>query len=213
MKALIALVVAAGLLLGSPFLLLGVGVIAVVTAVAGCVPPAVSGGFEPGDIPETTRVVMPLPPGTYSISDSYGWRTDPFTGERAFHHGTDLPAGDGTPIMAVADGVVRLSGDIGGWGNLIVIEHTVGGEAVASVYAHMWDSGIYVSPGQSVQAGDVIGAVGSSGRSTGPHLHLEIRPGGWGHETIDAAAWLAAHDAEGMDAALEPAGCTSGAAA
>lgn len=207
MKALIAVVVALGLLLGSPLLLVGVGIVGTVAAFAACIPAAGSGSFEPSDIPETTRIVMPLPPGSYSISDSYGWRIHPFTGERAFHHGTDFPAGDGTPIMAIADGVVRLAGPVGGYGNLIVVEHTVGGQPVASAYAHMWSSGIYVTAGQTVSAGDVIGAVGSSGQSTGAHLHLEIRPGGWGHDSTDPLVWLAAHDAEGVEAIGLPAGC------
>lgn len=208
MKGILAGIIAALLLIGSPMALLVVGAIGAVAAVAGCLPPVGGiGVFEPGSVPETRRVVMPLPSGTYSISDSYGWRTDPFTGARAFHHGTDFPADDGTPILAVADGVVRLAGTVSGYGNLIVIEHTVGGQAVASAYAHMWSSGIYVTVGQTVAAGDVIGAVGSSGRSTGAHLHLEIRPGGWGHDSTDALAWLVAHDAEGVEFVMVSAGC------
>jgi murein DD-endopeptidase MepM/ murein hydrolase activator NlpD len=209
-KAILAAFAAAVLFIASPLILLLFGGMSVVAALAGCLPAAGTGGvFEPGDIPETTRIVMPLAPGTYSISDSYGWRTDPFTGERAFHHGSDFPAADGTPIMAIADGVVRIAGYLGGWGNLIVIEHTVAGQAVATAYAHMWDSGVFVAQGQTVAAGDVIGAVGSSGRSTGPHLHLEIQPGGWGHDSTDAMAWLIAHDAEGVEGAAVPAGCQS----
>lgn len=156
----------------------------------------------PGEVPETTRVVIPVPEGTYWISSPFGPRIDPVTGEKGdFHWGTDFAAADGTPILATADGVVILSGNIGGWGNLIVIEHTVGGEKFASLYAHMWDHGIHVVAGQQVMAGQHIGDVGSSGKSTGPHLHFEILPGGWGNYAIDSAAWLAEHGAVivGMD--------------
>lgn len=172
-------------------------------ALAACAPVHAPGGAVEGEpvVAETSRVVMPLPAGSYSVSDSYGWRTDPFTGESAFHHGTDFAAADGTPILATADGLVVLAGYISGWGNMIVLEHTVGGQRVASVYLHMWDTGIHVSAGQTVTAGDWIGDVGSSGRSTGPHLHFEIRPGGWGHDTINSLTWLAEHHAEGIDAA------------
>lgn len=149
-------------------------------------------------VPETTRIVMPVPEGSYWISSRYGWRTDPVTGERAFHGGTDFAAGDGTAILAAADGVVVLTGYIGGWGNLIVIEHTVDGGRVATAYAHMWDHGTYVVQGQTVTAGDHIGDVGSSGKSTGPHLHFEVRPGGWGQPTIDSLQWLIDHDVEGL---------------
>ncbi|MBX3099502.1 MAG: M23 family metallopeptidase [Salinibacterium sp.] len=173
-------------------------------ALAACAPAHAPAGVTDGTpvVPETTRVVMPLPAGSYSISDSYGWRTDPFTGERAFHQGTDFPAADGTPILATADGLVVLAGYDSSWGNIIVLEHTVDGQRVASVYLHMWDTGIHVSPGQIVRAGDWIGDVGSSGHSTGPHLHFEIRPGGWGHDTINSLTWLTEHHAEGIDAAV-----------
>ena len=101
----------------------------------------------------------------------------------------------------------------GGYGNLIVIEHTVAGQRVASYYGHMWDTGIYVSAGETVTAGQHIGDVGSNGKSTGPHLHLEIHPGGYGADPVDADAWLTDHGAEGItpsDAA--PAACTAGGA-
>lgn len=155
-----------------------------------------SGGNVPGEVPETSRVVVPLPEGSYTITSTFGPRIDPVTGEAGdFHWGTDFGAADGTPILAVADGFVRLSGYIGGWGNLIVIEHTVGGKKFASLYAHMWDHGIHVVEGQRVVAGQHIGDVGSSGKSTGPHLHLEIIPGGWGNQAIDSGAWLTEHGA------------------
>src|SRR5690625_7544445 len=71
---------------------------------------------------------------------------------------------------------------------LIIIEHTVSGQALRTAYAHMWQHGIHVTPGQTVTAGTHIGDVGSSGRSTGAHLHFEVRPGSTGSDTIDADA-------------------------
>ena len=134
-------------------------------------------------------------------ASGYGSRTDPMTGRTAFHAGTDFAAVDGTPIFAIADGVVSWAGPYGGYGQLIVIEDTVNGERVASAYAHMWATGVHVSVGERVTAGQHIGDVGSSGKSTGSHLHFEIRPGGAFEPAIDADPWLAEHGAEGLDAA------------
>lgn len=170
-----------------------------------------NGGGAAGEVPETSRVVVPMPEGSYTISSRFGPRVDPVTGEAGdFHWGTDFAAPDGTPILSTADGVVRLSGYIGGWGNLIVIEHTVGGQKVASLYAHMWDHGIHVIEGQLVVAGQHIGDVGSSGKSTGPHLHFEILPGGWGNQAIDSGAWLTEHGAVvvGLDETMTGGRCT-----
>lgn len=174
--------------------------------------PAPTGAGGDPVVPETTRIVFPLPEGTWVRTSPFGWRTHPITGERSFHTGSDFAAADGTPILAAADGVVVLAEFSGGYGGLIVIEHTVRGERVASYYAHMWEHGIHVTAGQTVTAGQHIGDVGSSGQSTGPHLHFEIRPGGQGQEAVDADAWLTEHGAEGVaggDTAL--AACTGGA--
>lgn len=170
-----------------------------------------SGGAlgEAPSVPETTRIVEPVPAGSYTISSPFGWRSDPFTGERRFHYGVDFAAGDGTPILAIADGVVTVVSSGGGYGNLIVVTHTVGGQAVASGYAHMWDNGVYVRVGQQITAGQMIGAVGSSGRSTGAHLHFELHPGGWASDAVDGLAWLAQHGAIPLeDAGLAP-GCAA----
>lgn len=139
--------------------------------------PAPSGtGGGTGSVPETTRIMFPLPEGTWTKTSDWGYRSDPFTGETTYHAGTDYAAADGTPIYAAADGRVVWAEFNGGYGGLIIIEHTVQGEAVRSVYAHMWEHGIHVQEGQTVTAGTHIGDVGSSGRSTGAHLHFEIRP-------------------------------------
>ena len=172
--------------------------------------PSAGGGGDPV-VPETTRIVFPLPEGTWVRTSPFGWRTPPITGERSFHTGSDFAAADGTPILAAADGVVVLAEFSGGYGGLIVIEHTVQGQRVATYYAHMWQHGIHVTQGQTVTAGQHIGDVGSSGMSTGPHLHFEVYPGGRGAEPVDGDAWLTDHGAEGIsggDTAL--ASCTAG---
>lgn len=96
----------------------------------------------------------------------------------------------GTPILATADSTVIVAAFSGGYGGLIVFEHTIDGKPVATGYAHMWQSGIQVRKGDRVSAGQHIGDVGSSGMSTGAHLHFEVRPGGTNSEAIDAATWL-----------------------
>lgn len=151
--------------------------------------------------PETSRVVFPLPAGTYTVFRSFGWRIDPFSGSAEFHRGSDLSAPLGTPILAVADGVVTFAGQRSPHGGQIIIEHTVDGERVASYYHHMYDDGMHVTTGESVTAGQHIGDVGSAGRSTGPHLHIEIHPGGASKPAVDAMQWLAAHAAVGVEGA------------
>ncbi|TFD54281.1 M23 family metallopeptidase [Cryobacterium sp. Hh11] len=154
---------------------------------------------------ESSRVAFPLPAGSYTNTDSFGWRIDPYTGERRFHAGSDLAAPLGTPILAVSDGVVSFAGQRGTYGGLITIEHTVGGDRVTSFYAHMYDQGLHVATGESVVAGQHIGDVGSAGKSTGPHLHLEIHPGGLGQPAVNAVDWLAAHGAADLTSATS--GC------
>lgn len=108
---------------------------------------------------------------------------------------------DGTPIFALAEGIVHWAGPYVGYGELIVIEHTINGQRVASAYGHMWPAAVYVSVGERLTAGEHIGDIGSSGRSTGPHPHLEIRPGGAFKPSIDAETWLVEHQVAGLDAA------------
>lgn len=170
------------------------------------------GGGDAGVVPETSRVLFPLPEGTWTKTSDFGWRTHPITGDRSFHTGTDYAAADGTPLFAVADGRVTTAEFSGGYGGLIVIDHTVAGQRVATAYAHMWSHGIHVQAGDTVTAGQHIGDVGSSGNSTGPHLHLEVRPGGPDAEAVDAAAWLAEHGAtEHEGGSTAGPGCAPGA--
>lgn len=144
---------------------------------------------------ESSRVVFPLPEGTWVMTSPFGMRVHPITGEYKLHSGTDFSAEDGTPLLAAADGRVTVAEFSGGYGGLIVIEHTISGQTVVTAYAHMWEHGIHVQAGDTVTAGQHIGDVGSSGYSTGPHLHFEVRVGGTDGEFTDPAAWLHSHDA------------------
>jgi murein DD-endopeptidase MepM/ murein hydrolase activator NlpD len=108
-----------------------------------------------------------------ALSSKFGWRRDPITGIERRHEGIDMPGRFGSAVMATAPGVVRLAGWFGGYGNLVEIEHRGG---VRTRYGHL--SRIEVVPRQYVAEGQVIGELGSTGHSTGPHLHYEVRIGG-----------------------------------
>ncbi|MEY2394441.1 MAG: hypothetical protein QOF94_786, partial [Acidobacteriaceae bacterium] len=104
------------------------------------------------------------------VTASFGERIDPFNGEGAFHSGVDIGSGYGHAIIAPADGVITFADFQGGYGKLIMMDH---GHGISTRYGHL--SGFAVTPGQQVHRGDTIGYVGLSGRSTGPHLHYEVR--------------------------------------
>jgi len=104
------------------------------------------------------------------VTGSFGERIDPFNGEGAFHSGVDIGTNYGHPIVAPADGVVTFTDSLGGYGKAIMINH---GNGISTRYGHL--AGFAVAAGQAVHRGDVIGYVGDSGRSTGPHLHYEVR--------------------------------------
>ncbi|MFY7835788.1 MAG: M23 family metallopeptidase [Novosphingobium sp.] len=107
------------------------------------------------------------------LSSGYGMRNHPVLGGRRAHKGIDLSAPTGTPIRATADGTVEMADWFGGYGLYVQLDH---GAAMETRYGHM--SRIAVAAGQQVRKGDVIGYVGSTGRSTGPHLHYEVRVSG-----------------------------------
>ena len=143
------------------------------------------GGFAQGGgelmNPDSTRtptgtLQWPLPvAGT--ITSPFGHRIDPLTGEVSSHTGTDIACAEGTPILAAADGIVTVANGLDSWGGsygyYIQIDH---GTGLETLYAHC--SSICVTTGQQVQAGQVIGYVGHTGRATGSHLHFEVRANG-----------------------------------
>lgn len=126
-----------------------------------------------GDRIEQEMLPSAIPVETGWVSSDFGIRIDPFTGKKNFHEGIDFPAKPGTPIKAAAGGVVVFSGYHSGYGNMVAIDH---GNALVSRYAHA--SRLLVDVGQVVLKGQKIAEIGSTGRSTGPHLHFEIRHNG-----------------------------------
>lgn len=113
------------------------------------------------------------PVDSMTLTSSFGTRNDPFSGRRARHNGIDIPGPVGTPIYATADGTVGRAQRLGGYGNYVEIEH---GYSLQTRYGHL--SAIAVTSGQKVRRGDIIGYMGSTGRSTGSHLHYEVRIAG-----------------------------------
>jgi murein DD-endopeptidase MepM/ murein hydrolase activator NlpD len=122
--------------------------------------------------------------GTLQMTSGFGYRTDPFLGRPALHSGVDLREDFGQPVRATAAGVVIAAGPSGGYGNMVEVDH---GGGFSTRYGHL--STILVAPGQQVAPGAVIGRVGSTGRSTGPHLHYEVRADG---EAVDPTRFLRA---------------------
>ena len=111
-----------------------------------------------------------------------GPRADPFTGHRAFHRGVDIASPMGSPIFAMADGVVTWAGPRAGYGNMVEINH---GQGLSTRYGHA--SAVTVKVGDVVSRGDEIAKVGSTGRSTGPHVHFEVLRG---HHQVDPIGYL-----------------------
>lgn len=105
----------------------------------------------------------------FKLSSSYGWRRDPFDADWRFHHGVDLAAPEGTEVLSVASGRVVFSGTQAGYGKTVIV---AGEDGVRIRYAHMRE--LQVKEGDSISKGQALGEVGSTGRSTGPHLHLEV---------------------------------------
>ena len=129
---------------------------------------------------------MPIgvPVKAVHVSSRFGYRLDPFLKRPAFHAGVDFVAAAGTTVRATAAGIVINAGWSGGYGQMVEIDHADG---VSTRYGHL--SAFLVSVGDRVEAGAPIGRVGSTGRSTGPHLHYETRRNG---KTVNPAIYLAA---------------------
>lgn len=132
-------------------------------------------------LPDLT--VLSTQPVERTESSGFGWRDDPIRHTRSFHAGTDFRGQPGTPVMAAGDGVVRFCGRLGGYGNVIDIDH---GGGIVTRYAHL--RRITTKKAAAVSAGEVIGQVGSTGRTTGPHLHFEVRIDGAPVSPIEAMA-------------------------
>jgi len=126
---------------------------------------------------------QPLP-GALDVTSSFGYRTDPFLGRLALHSGMDLRAPYGDPVRATASGRVTIAESSGGYGEMVEVDH---GAGLATRYGHL--SEIDVSEGQWVEAGAIVGRIGSTGRSTGPHLHYEVRVDG---AAVDPSRYLKA---------------------
>lgn len=139
---------------------------------------------------ETAAVQWPFPVGV-PISAQFG-STSYLSKFSQAHHGTDFTPGAGAEVHAVAAGTVRIATEAGGdYGVTVVIDHIIDGQLVSTRYGHMQYGSLQVSPGDTVEAGDVIGRVGSTGKSTGAHLHLEVLLGGT--TRIDPVPWLEEH--------------------
>lgn len=159
--------------------------------VSSCMEESLSGAADGiRQITVLDEVYFPLNEGSYRLTSSYGYRIHPTLGIWKLHEGDDFSAPMGSPIRSVADGVVtKVAGDSGS-GDYVVIKHEMPDGTYYSRYLHQYRSQIVVSEGQVVSAGEVIGAVGSNGRSTGPHLHLEILNSN--KTTIAPRPWLEA---------------------
>jgi murein DD-endopeptidase MepM/ murein hydrolase activator NlpD len=135
---------------------------------------------EPGlHIPDVS-VLRALPVDSV-VTSNYGWREDPIRKHAKFHHGTDLRGKFGTPVMAAGDGEVVFCGTQPGYGNVIYVDH---GGGVVTRYAHL--QRLETKLHATVVAGQRIGQVGSTGRSTGPHLHFEVRLDGHSVDAMEA---------------------------
>lgn len=155
--------------------------------VSRCVPVDAADGAR--QMVQQAAVYMPLQEGTFAYSSPFGYRVHPTLGAVILHEGVDMSAPLGTPIYAVADGVVASISSSAGQGDFVVLEHTgLDGAVYRSFYLHQYMSQITVHEGQQVSAGDQIGHVGNSGRSTGPHLHFEVRDAS--DTAIDPLGWL-----------------------
>ena len=119
------------------------------------------------DILARTPSIWPV---TGVVTSTFGWRKSPFEDEKELHSGIDIAVHLGAPVVATADGKVVQSGPAGGYGNLVQLDH---GNGIATLYGH--NSRLAVQVGETVKKGQVISYVGSTGRSTGPHVHYEIR--------------------------------------
>lgn len=149
----------------------GIGLAAQVErSIFGEAPPARPAAPAPSAGPALPAPAAPALPGDGPLTSGFGLRADPFTGKQAMHRGIDLAAPEGSPVRAALPGVVRSAGERGGYGLAVEVEHEGG---FTTLYAHA--SELLVKEGDRVAPGQAIARVGRTGRSTGAHLHLEVR--------------------------------------
>lgn len=137
-------------------------------------------------------VQAPAPPGT-GILSAFGGRAVSCEGCSSFHSGADFALGAGTPVLAIADGVVSEVGPDGSLGEFVKIEHVIDGQTVTSTYAHMGSGSMPFAVGDVISRGTQLGIVGMTGAATAPHLHFEIRIGGPFGTAVNPLPWLASH--------------------
>jgi murein DD-endopeptidase MepM/ murein hydrolase activator NlpD len=157
---------------------------------AAALPPNAVAFVNPGTNETGLQLIYPLA-SPAPLTSSYGWRTHPITGSRRFHSGLDIGAPMGAPVVAAGSGTIISSGWFGGYGKAIVIQHN---GIQQTLYGHL--SEVFVQPGQRIEQGMVIGRVGSTGNSTGPHLHFESR-------VATADGWIAIDPGQEMKYALD----------
>ncbi|WP_188741511.1 M23 family metallopeptidase [Agromyces bauzanensis] len=162
-------------------------------AVEAAPPPIVSqvAGLGSVAVIESDLIVWPVS-NPEKRASGFGPREAPCSGCSTYHDGVDFNPGNGAPVMSIADGVVVLATENGGGlGVNVEVQHNIGGELITSSYAHMQYGSLAVSEGQRVSAGQQLGLVGSTGQSTGSHLHLEM----FGADGVrfDGFAWLSTH--------------------
>ncbi len=146
--------------------------------------------FINNGLQQTSELIYPLS-SPAPITSSFGWRTHPITGSRRFHSGLDIGAPMGAPVVAAGSGTIITAGWLGGYGKAIVIQHN---GIQQTLYGHL--SEVFVQPGQQIEQGTVIGRVGSTGNSTGPHLHYEAR-------MATADGWVAVDPIDDVKYALD----------
>ena len=147
---------------------------------------AAAAGSANGGSSSSSTVNAPESNGTWikptngRLTSPYGWRN--LGAGPEFHYGVDLANKTGTPIWAAADGVVSYAAPLSSYGNVVILTHSINGQIYTTVYAHL--SAFNVSTGSVVTQGDQIAAMGSTGRSTGPHLHFELHNGTWQGQAV-----------------------------
>jgi murein DD-endopeptidase MepM/ murein hydrolase activator NlpD len=159
-------------------------------SVSACEPVSGASGMREAFTVRESPVYRPMAEGTFRNTSSYGYRWG------GLHYGTDMAAAVGTPIYAIADGEVVYAGGgkEGRSGQLVIIHHVIDGQDVWSWYGHMYTNGVYVSAGDTVEAGELIAGIGNNGFSTGPHLHFELHVGEYGNH-VNPLTWLSSTEA------------------